>query len=381
MKDPEFPDRQNQFQKELERATSHPFFYPSTLSKLLIDHVAPDGILDPDDSKKVIAALVSTISKFEKEKQATAGLQVSLALYGHLCGLQLQMGRRLHKGGIAMQIGICFSALENETDALWFFTLAYIEDVFERGCALHNEPSKGALQVHFGHSDTELTQIGEAALSLNKSVSTTWFPEMALLGLVQAGDLRRLSTGAIPLNRSFLRAMLDGAKQTKEGRSATKETGDRYEEIACYLLMSLPMTSIIANASTHDHEIDVVGIQEVEQNTYLLDSLGRHFLVESKHLDNPVSTEQLNHFFAKVRFHQCTTGILFASEDISGKKSKESSGDVRNAELTRIRWLHQDGVLLLVVSKNDLKRLETTSLNFSDLLIEKYRSLRFAKGS
>jgi len=87
-----------------------------------------------------------------------------------------------------------------------------------------------------------------------------------------------------------------------------------------------------------------------------------------------VGADKINHFVAKLRFHRCSCGVLFAREGITG----QSGSGLSAARLTQLRWHQQDGCTAIVVSEQDLQQLRAGDVTFSDMLLGGYESVRFS---
>jgi len=104
--------------------------------------------------------------------------------------------------------------------------------------------------------------------------------------------------------------------------------------------------------------------------------LGRHFLIECKNLKDNVGVQDLNHFLAKMRFHGCKCGVIFSRNGLTGDKEKETG--LKYARLTQLRWYHQDGCIVVVITEAELREMAVNSLSFAELLLRGYESVKFS---
>jgi hypothetical protein len=233
-------------------------------------------------------------------------------------------------------------------------------------------------------SEDELGRIGSLVREAEKSSEMAMSPEYFLVLLAREGSqlIARASAG-IPLNRHCLKSLLAdcGNSEVETGDTDSGEKGRQsvnkgyaWEVLASYLVLTLPNTSIIPNVRTYQDEIDIIAAQEGDGRTYLIDCMGRHFLVEGKNWKKPADAAALNHFASKVAFTDCRTGVLLSREGITGSEAKK----VSDAELARQKWFQRDKFLILVITEEDIQRLIATSLDFPSLLIQKYRAVRFS---
>ena len=350
----------------------------------LREKTAEGEVADPCKERWVFDAWAPVINGLSKANLRYQARAVAFAFYDWLCELQRGNEKRYHKGGASHFVALTHLALGEAHCALWYFTIAFLEDALSQYLAAKKAqaevdpfpeaPATRALRINFNVSNAFFEK---AALTARGSADETdlWqYPESIAVELARSGSYPILSTPGtrdIPVNRHLL-GELEG--RLDQGTSAEK--GKTLEFLASYLVLTLPGVRIIPNAITPEHELDLVVVQHTQQASYLLDALGGTFLVECKNWDERVvGVEQLNHFVAKVRFHRCSCGVLVAREGISGGGVTRKG--LAYAELTRLRWYQQDNCAILVVSRDDIKRMLKTGLSFRDLLISKYEALKF----
>jgi hypothetical protein len=273
-------------------------------------------------------------------------------------------------------LGGCYLHSNEKACALWFFTLAFIEDALTTGENTPKNPATRALNAYFNLSDALLADIGNVAHEYLKSHPDCGrYPEAIIVELARNKGLPWYGTDSntdLGVNSSFLRVL---TRQLTKGTAAHKKKS--LEFLASYLSLTLPNVRIIPNAQAFEHEMDLIVIQQTGRPTYLLEALGRSFLVECKNWRGKVGVEQINHFVAKMRFHGCQCGILFARNGLSGKANKNEG--VSFSRLTQLRWYQQDRCLVILVDAKSLLELESgLHPNFSALLLRGYESVRFS---
>jgi hypothetical protein len=341
----------------------------------LCDQTAQRGLIDPAREEPQADAwgrLVGTLLSKGLPHQAKT---VVLAWYDRVSELQAKDKHRYHKGTSAHNCGLCHLILGELPRAAWFFTLAFIEDVMTTKTAtIPITPASQTLRFSFNRTDTEMSCIAAAAVKVGSSrhPQLAHYPEATLVEVARAQELRvTWAQGTeIPINRSFLRILI---KTLEHGKSDEKKKS--LEFLASYLAITLPSVRIQPNAMAFEHEMDLIVTQHTSGHTYLLDALGRDFLVECKNWVKPVGVEQLNHFVAKMRFHRCKCGVIFSSHGLSGDRVQGRG--LSNARLTQLRWYQQDECIVIVVTESDLKHLATGSSSFADLLLRGYESVKF----
>jgi len=339
--------------------------------------VGPGKLVEPDDTDAWNTLKVA-LGKLLEQGQLHQASGLTVWYYHHICRKQEEAGRRFHKGSTAYQAGLISLQLRQPHEALWFVVLAFIEDILSNLETPENAlsaPAARRLRTAFAVPLTALAEIAEAVRNAHEQDdSLSWYPEALAINL----ELQRLlptpfavGTNALPLNRHFLTLLHERLEEP--GIPATA-AGDRLEYLAAYLLKTLPGAHVVSKSRTPDHEIDLIITQRTPHNSYLLDVLGRAFIVECKNWNVPAGVEALNHFVSKMRFHKCTCGILFSKSGISGEGDAAA---LRFAQLTQLRWFHQDGCAVLAVSGDDIGSLLERSTSFGELLLDKYEHLRF----
>jgi hypothetical protein len=334
-----------------------------------------EGLIDPRQEQSAVETWWAVARNLQGSGLHHQAVAVALAWYETFCELQIADNERYHKGTSAHNSGFCYIALDEFTCGSWFFTLAFIEDVLTSGLAIPPNPATQALRVYFNRTDRELQDIASVALEL-KSASEQWqFPETIAVEVARRhrlGMVPFVGTAEVPLNRSFFRSALS---RLAEGDANTKKQS--LEFLASYLALTLPNVHIVPNATTLDYEVDLVVTQHTSTPTYLLEALGRSFLVECKNWQDPVGADVLNHFVAKMRFHRCRCGVLFSQQGLSG--DKVPGRGLSYARLTQLRWYAQDECVVVVVTENHLKELAATGGgSFGALLLRGYESVRFS---
>lgn len=353
----------------------------SPVISLLEEHVTPDGIVSPVEGEKLWKVFAGVVNKLIEQGFSRQAIDLTVWLYHHICSLQLKHRSRYHKGGLTHQAGIFYVGLGQRHIARWFFILAFIEDVLS-GLEKPGTPSRhleapaaNTLRVYFNIPPSVLKRIVEIATVAHSSDNDLWhFPETITVTLAKAGllpQLPHIGTEEVPLNRRLVQHLRDRLDGEEIGK---KEKGDRFEDLAAYLLQTLPGPRILRDVRTTDSQSDLIVVQRSPGSSYMLEALGRAFLVECKNWEDAVGPDTVNHFAAKIRFHKCKCGVLFAKSNITGRRSEIPVGGAR---LTLLRWFHQDGCSVLIVDKDDLQLLAKGTMSVGELLLEKHELLRF----
>lgn len=332
-------------------------------------------MIEPSDDSQQSKAWGLIVQTLSGSGLLYPAAEVATAWYHHMCQLQAENHERYHKGTSAYFCGSTSLTLGEYARANWFFTMAFIEDVLSiSGEDIPGMPATQSLRVHSMRSDAELGIIAETARSLKVDNGLWQYPESVAVetardGRVAPRPLR--GTAEIPINSPFLRLLLD---QLSQGDADAKKKS--LEFLASYLSITLPGVRLTPNARTFEHEMDLVVVQHAPASSYLLEALGRSFLVECKNWEKPVGVGELDHFVAKMRFHRCTCGVMFSREGLSGDKVPGKG--LSYARLTQLRWWQQDACVIIVLTEAHLNTLSDSGQTFGSLLLRGYESVKFS---
>ncbi|HVZ65640.1 MAG TPA: hypothetical protein VG936_13830 [Lacunisphaera sp.] len=223
---------------------------------------------------------------------------------------------RFHKGGAYHNTALAFWNSNSRERAFWMFLCAFVEDVFTGGRRdlVPQTPATNALRVLFNMPDGPLLSVVNASLAVRDAGGFQWaYPEASVVEFLRRGDHQK-PTGRfdvdIPLNQFFAEHLFN-----RLDTKADKGTGTTLEFLTAYFFATMPNVRLQSRVQvskkhgTYEHEIDLLVIQSGVGSTYLIDALGRHFLVECKDWTKRVGTGELNHFVSKMRFHGCHCGV------------------------------------------------------------------------
>jgi hypothetical protein len=354
---------------------------------LLRLHTVANGLINPQSDSEtfwnqLLKTWMAVIYELAKRNLHRPAITVVSAFYDRLNELQAIDNKRYHKGAPAMYFGRLYNALGEFQPAAWFFVMTIIEDVISKKTDIQDTLAAKDLRNSFGWNEADIKTIAEGVLELKQPELR--HPEIVAVDLLRKGKLNfpptAKSESEIPINRTLLNQLIC---DLSNGQS-TDEKKKSLEFLASYLAITLPSVKIKANVKTFEqgitfeHEIDLVVIQHTKQPTYLLEALGRHFLIECKNLKDKdgVSVSDLNHFLAKIRFHGCKCGVIFSRNGLTGGKEKDTG--LKYARLTQLRWYHQDGCIVIVINEAQLREMVTGSISFAELLLQGYESVKFS---
>jgi hypothetical protein len=374
-----------QLREELiQELQKDPTSVASVVEKLR-QHTDEGLCVDPRNEPQCFETWLQVFGLLLQNKLPNPAAEIVIAWYDRLNELQVLHGRRYHKGGAAHNAGVCFFSQGENTRGVWFYACAYVEDVFNSAdSAVPQTLASQHLRVHFNWIQSDFEALATTARNLKAAGDSLWYyPEATLVSLAREQKLKiPLPRGAtdIPVNRPFLKQLID---KLPAGNDHQKK--EALEFLASYLAVTLPGVRINANVKAHandatfEHEMDLVVTQYGSTPTYLLEALGRHFLVECKNWDSKVGVQALNHFVAKMRFHRCKCGVIFSREGLSGDKDMQTG--LRFARVTQLRWYQQDDCVVIVITKQHLDELAANGGSFSETLLRGYESVRFSGAS
>ena len=350
----------------------------------LINNTGPDKLINPADQAAISLSWCSVAHSFVQAGvpyQAIAVYQQGLKqVYFH----QRQSGNRYHKGTILHNTGAAYLAAGDQHTALWFYRLAFLEDVLSRASVddpIPEAPAAGMLRLFYGITDSVLNKWMEKTgceNSWNPEDSEQrlklFYPEISVVefacrGLI--GPTQREAKYDIPINPILLED-LDQSLDSDDNNVR----GCNLERLTAYLCLTLPGVIIRERLKTVQDEIDLIVIQRDSASSYFVESLGRTFLVECKNTDKPVGGVHINHFAAKIRLHGCKTGLLVATNSVSGTRTPGKG--LSDGQLILQGWFHQDNIAICVINRMDIRGLITGGNSFADLVLSKFDELRFA---
>ena len=201
-------------------------------------------------------------------------------------------------------------------------------------------------------------------------ILTRWYLSQDIRRSDQSADVEH------PANAEVLRLYVDDL--TTQHPNA-KVQGDALENLAAYLVSLISGCFPVTKSETKDFENDLVVRNLSRVVSPALDLLGRYFLVECKNWKNRVGSHEVAYFANRVRYGRATFGLLFAREGITGEgtddadKIKEGEG----AKFMLNRVFHQDGVVVAVVTRDDLERIQAGTETFLQVLLRKHDEVRF----
>ncbi|MEW5980566.1 MAG: restriction endonuclease [Acidobacteriota bacterium] len=356
---------------------------PEVISDL-VSKTRIGGYIDPTNQYAIAATWCLVADSLAKAGASFQAIAIYKQGLNHFYNLQRESNTRFHKGTLLHNTGAAYLAAGDRHTALWYYRLAYIEDALNRLVAEDPRPEAPAtamLRFLFGVPDHNLDLWKcEAGCANNLNIHARldrlklFYPEITAVELAAKnllGPVQKESRFDVPLNTVLLEDLESGLDHGN-----TDDRGKSLEQLTTYLCTTLPGVTIRRRLRTKQDELDLVLIQRDAAPGYLVDALGRTILVECKHWQEPVGALHINHLAAKIRLHGCKTGLLVATNSVSGKRTPGKG--LSDGQLILQGWFHQDGLVICTIDRSDIRRMSAGETAFSDLVLAKFDELRFA---
>lgn len=124
------------------------------------------------------------------------------------------------------------------------------------------------------------------------------------------------------------------------------------------------------NLKSIDGQIDLM-VRNLDTRDPLYQELGSFFLVECKNWVSPVGVQEVKNFIANLRAAACRSGLLASMEGVTGQEKDE------NAEYTIRKFFHRDGIVVIVLDREDYESVLERDQSLFELLLVKYEKIRF----
>jgi hypothetical protein len=165
------------------------------------------------------------------------------------------------------------------------------------------------------------------------------------------------------IDREWVRARLVSSDQM-----TGRERGDVLEEVIAELISTIPGVDLVSRATKNagqSREIDLAFRNRRISNG--LEFFGPEILVECKNWDHPVGSQEVSWFATKLRRSGVDTGILIATNGITGNPA------MPNSAFAELRDARSEGLIIVVVERNEFEAVES-----SDQLAHMLEQKRFA---
>ena len=295
--------------------------------------------------------------------------QVFLNWYETILDYQEENPRgRVHKGLPLHNLGWSYWKRGKYNLGKKYIQLALIEDILSHSTTWKDNQAYRFLSNLYGIPVIELDFFASIVESKRRTPGR-FYPESILLEFLLQKDsdiTRDFERDIFHVNLQYVKKLLDKVN------SGQKNSWKYLEILSAYLLSNIDGFEVVGkNLGTADYEIDVLIKNSITEDPTFA-SFGKYILVECKNWKNPVNVTQVNHFLSKIRFHYASCGILISRKGVSGRTAKRA----RNAELTILKAFHQDNIILMILTLDDLKKV-SEGQNLASILIREYERIKF----
>lgn len=300
------------------------------------------------------------------------GQQAYVNYYETILEYQEEIPRsRVHKGLPLHNLGCSYWGLGRHSLGKKYIQLAVIEDILNDRENWKNNQAYRFLRNLYGIPDSELDFL-ETIVESKRSSNDRFYPESILLDFELQKEhkiTRDFERDVFHINRQYTNKLL------QKVNSGQKNSWKYLELLSAYLLSNVDGFEIVGkNVGTGDYEIDVLIKNSITEDPTFT-SFGKYILVECKNWEGPVNVEKINHFLSKIRFHYASCGILVARTGISGQRRTKG---IRHAELTILKAFHQDNIIIMILTLEDLQHIAEGE-NMASILIREYERIKFDK--
>ncbi len=321
----------------------------------------------------------TTWDYFFAQSLSFSGFEILISGWNLLSSIQSELNQYVSKASLSAYLAIRYRNLGDKGASFRWALLTQAEDL------LGNHPTGGGtgkhlLQIDFGLGLNFLEKIAliakeNADIRSNKWTIPESFSENILTKLIyqnpEYASFFAINTDVIEykINTVYFNALL---KKIDSTTSSTTDKGNQLENLATYLFILMPALIPRRNIldQTGSSEYDIVVSNHLFNTNIVTELLGRYFLVECKNWEDHVGVKDIGYFLYRMRLTHAKFGIVFAKNGITGEEEKAAKSLIRKS-------FHEDGNICIILDKNDFQRLQSASISFWPLLLEKIEQNRF----
>jgi hypothetical protein len=306
------------------------------------------------------------------QNQYPNALKVLFALYQKLIEYQTETHSWIHKGYPLAFIRDMYMLLNYRVLAKRFAMLTLIEDSIgdkkDIGKLKKNEAGiYFRLSFYHGMPDREIDryfkEINRIYLKRNEHIKM--FPERILQEL----DTHWMLEFPEPSESLMYTVNTQYIEQILYKVDHDDRKGLELEVLADYLLSSIPGFRTKRRMRSESTDYDVLCALEGLDKDFRSE-LWKYILVECKNWNKPADYSVISKFISTIESTRCKAGIIFSKKGITGNKND------KYARREVIKVYQRNGITLIVVDRNDLKKVAEGS-NFVEMLRHKYEVNRF----
>ena len=323
---------------------------------------APAAVAKPSPEQQAWEQVGHHFTALGRPYEAIA---IHSALYRQMLKAQSQSGQWIHKGMPLVWVSDAYQQLGFPALAKRYLMLTLCEDAVREQGSISPETTGVYFRLVWQHgvSDAELHRYA-------KEISNLWttnkikgmFPEWLLLGIDQGWMTEvpsSLEVAAYDVNRAYVSHLLQGLGEP---------TGTTLEELAEYLMFSMPGCRTARRQHSHSTDYDLVcAVEGLELD--FRSELGRYFVCECKDWDKPADFTTMAKFCRVLDSTKARFGILFSKKGISGDNKNTF------AEREQLKVFQDRGIVIVVFDQNDIKEV-SDGANLIRILRQKYEAVR-----
>lgn len=316
-------------------------------------------------------------------KQLQFAIHTFKELHSRTLELECIHNERIHKGDALFWVGDISFSLKKYDESFYYWILAFLDDIISEhyqtkqanGNLCIPDALKSnvlqVLQLYFDIPYISLEQLHKQAMEVLKDSTEKIYSPEGLIYVIRSKGYqipRLIDYQSYKPKLDLFKVMYESIKENNDAKE--------WNQFAAFLFSSIEGFEPIVNLWTGDrtYEFDVI-IRNLTKQDLFVRGLGDYIGIECKYFDSKaVSVEQINHFAAKLNFHNMRTGILFTKTQITGWK--KSNGE-RYGKLVQTKLFNRNGIALFDINVSDIERI-LNGLNLVELIIEKYENVRLA---
>jgi len=287
---------------------------------------------------------------------------------------------KIHKADTLHWIARFYLQLKEMENSFRYSILCFLDDVISEKLETKNSkdeilignsldvPICHLLQFYFQVPQVNIENLKRTAMEILSNNLDILDPEKLVFAMRKKGHQIPRHTDYKYYNPSYVH--LEKEYETVRGTDDDK----KWEEFAALLFSAVegfePILDVKPGYSSY--QFDVV-IRNLTPDDFTIPWLGEYFAIECKYYQtNSVGTDDINHFAAKLKYHDFKCGIIFTKTPLSGWKSK--SGEYAG-KLIQTKILNRDGIIIFDLIEKDIEEI-INGRNLVEVLIEKYEKVR-----
>jgi hypothetical protein len=342
-----------------------------------------NGENDPFNNESVTLLFRKFALLLKTLNQLQFSIHAFKELHSRLLELECIHNERIHKGDALFWIGDISRRLNKHDESFYYWILAFLDDIISDhyqtkqasgALCIPDALKSNVLQVLLLYFDIPYINLkslyNQSKEALKASTEKILSPEDLMFKIRSKGHQipRLLDYQCYKPKLDLFKTIYDKVKKNNDS--------NLWNQFAAFLLSSIEGFEPIVNLWTGDgsYEFDVI-IRNLTKHGLFVNGLGDYIGVECKYFsDESINVERINHFAAKLNFHDMRSGIIFTKTPIAGWT--KSTGE-RYGKLVQAKLFNRNGIAIFDINSDDIDRI-LNGLNLIELIVEKYENVRLA---